>query len=220
MTSSLTPNKSEAAVIPPPAGRGAAPSVRSETHSDAQDATSCHESAWWPAAAETKICVNFGRPPDFFMTLPEKLAAVRGHLVRRRHQPILLHPRLKEHVLEAELSDNVVLRLSVDPLGCVYIQPVRPEGDLDDTEYAEIVKASESEWVQRKHTDDPYFLHGASSVWRLPRPKWPNESFETLLQMAMPGRIISDPAHPAIQSFLRPVVAQGARGFKGYRSYS
>lgn len=176
-------------------------------------------SSWWPASAESKLWLKFGQPHNFFMTLPEESAELRGHLVNRAEAPILLHPSLKEHVCEWQPRDDVVLRLSVDPIGCVYIHPVwQWEGDGPfDGDYARVVKASETEWVEFEHTSDPYFLYGARSVRRLPRPKWPTESFETLLGMAMPNRIISDPAHPAIQRFMEPSKAKwGERGFKGY----
>lgn len=225
MTTSLHAAKSEAAAIACPARPGADTAGRAETHSGGPDATHSPASLWWPSSSESKIWVDFGRPQGFFMTLPAEYAAVRGVLVNWAPGQILLHPDLKEHICDWQPHEEVVLRLSLDLRGCVYINPVSqgPSSDMwprcFDADDAQVIKASEADWVQRRHTSpDRCFVYAARSGRRLPVPKWPSQSFETLLQMAMPGRIISDRSHPAIQSFMKPDSNRRASGRRTARA--
>lgn len=105
----------------------------------------------------------------------------------------------------------VQLRLVVTAQGAPYILPI-PQAGLDGRSnpwYASLAEAftrSQQHWIRLSANQARGSYEAFQAQGTLPEPQWPSDSFETLLELAFQGRMITDPHHPLVQQLLGQVV--------------
>ena len=118
-------------------------------------------------------------------------------------QPFLVAPNIATMV--AQDMKSVILRLSVDRQGNLFIWPVPPlPEDGNDNSWnqsqRQIADMAEHNWVRLSSNRATGSYDAIVAQGEIPEPVWPDLSFEDILELAFGStHIIEDREHPALR---------------------
>jgi hypothetical protein len=155
----------------------------------------------------TTVPVSKPKKPQFFRTHTSVAMTFTAMFLEQKEtrESYLVLPNVAQEI--SELVRPVMLHAAIDRQNNVFLIPVPLPGEAGTRNpwhesLAQAVELAKLKWLRitaNMYTGS-YDVYEAQGT--LPEPEWPEQSIETLVEVAFRGKIIESLDHPVVQSLL------------------